>query len=35
MKNGKIAEKGTHDQLMNLKGEYYEMVLAGDDGFSK
>ncbi|ORX85459.1 multidrug resistance protein 1 [Anaeromyces robustus] len=34
MKNGRIIEKGTHEELMNLKKEYYEMVLAGDDGFS-
>jgi len=34
MKNGRIIEKGNHEQLINKKGEYYEMVLAGDDGFS-
>jgi ATP-binding cassette subfamily B protein len=23
--DGKIAEQGTHDDLMRLKGKYYEM----------
>ncbi|OUM64952.1 hypothetical protein PIROE2DRAFT_8095 [Piromyces sp. E2] len=32
MKNGRIIEKGTHEQLMNLKKEYYQMVLVGDNG---
>jgi len=32
MKNGKVAEQGNHEQLMAKKGEYYEMVLAGDGG---
>ncbi|OUM56709.1 hypothetical protein PIROE2DRAFT_18558, partial [Piromyces sp. E2] len=30
MKDGRIIEKGNHDELMSKKGEYYEMVLAGD-----
>ncbi|ORX57903.1 P-loop containing nucleoside triphosphate hydrolase protein [Piromyces finnis] len=30
MKEGHIEEMGTHDQLMYLKGEYYNMVLAGN-----
>jgi len=30
MKDGRIIEKGNHEELMSLKGEYYEMVLAGD-----
>jgi len=30
MKEGKIVEKGNHDELMFKKGEYYEMVLAGN-----
>ena len=34
MKNGRIIEKGTHEQLMSIRKEYYEMVMAGDDGFS-
>ena len=34
MNNGRIIEKGTHEELMNLKKEYYEMVLAGDDGMN-
>jgi len=35
MKNGRIAEMGNHEELMNKKGEYYEMVLAGDGGVHK
>jgi len=34
MKNGRIIEKGTHKELMNLKKEYYEMVLAGETEMS-
>jgi len=34
MNNGRIIEKGTHEELMNLKKEYYEMVLAGDEGIN-
>ncbi|KAL6608846.1 P-loop containing nucleoside triphosphate hydrolase protein [Neocallimastix sp. 'constans'] len=30
MKEGRIEEMGTHDELMHLKGEYYNMVLAGN-----
>ncbi|OUM57471.1 hypothetical protein PIROE2DRAFT_17532 [Piromyces sp. E2] len=30
MRNGRIIEKGNHHELMAKKGEYYEMVLAGD-----
>ncbi|OUM70066.1 hypothetical protein PIROE2DRAFT_1740 [Piromyces sp. E2] len=30
MKDGRIIEKGNHEELMSKKGEYYEMVLAGD-----
>ena len=26
MQGGKIAEKGTHADLLELKGEYYDMV---------
>ncbi|ORY77838.1 P-loop containing nucleoside triphosphate hydrolase protein [Neocallimastix californiae] len=29
MKEGHVAEMGTHEELMAKKGEYYEMVLAG------
>ena len=25
LKNGKISEEGTHEQLMSLQGEYAEM----------
>lgn len=25
---GKVVEEGTHDQLMDLKGEYYHLVTA-------
>ncbi|OUM58712.1 hypothetical protein PIROE2DRAFT_47720 [Piromyces sp. E2] len=32
MKKGRIIEKGNHEELMSKKGEYYEMVLAGDGG---
>jgi len=30
MKDGKIEEMGSHDELMIRKGEYYNMVLAGN-----
>ncbi|OUM65780.1 hypothetical protein PIROE2DRAFT_41336 [Piromyces sp. E2] len=30
MKDGKIVEKGNHEELMIKKGEYYEMVLSGE-----
>ena len=26
MKNNKVVERGTHDQLMELHGEYYNMI---------
>ena len=26
MKDGKIIEEGTHNELMNRQGEYYELV---------
>jgi len=29
-KDGRILEMGNHESLMELKGEYYNMVLAGD-----
>jgi len=32
MKDGSIVEQGNHEELMAKKGEYYEMVLAGDGG---
>ncbi|MBE6494731.1 MAG: ATP-binding cassette domain-containing protein [Methanosphaera stadtmanae] len=32
MREGRIIEMGNHEELMNKKGEYYEMVLAGDGG---
>jgi len=35
MKEGRIIEMGNHEELMNKKGEYYEMVLAGDGGINK
>jgi len=35
MKDGKIVEQGNHEELMAKKGEYYEMVLAGDGGVHK
>lgn len=28
LSNGRVAEKGTHNQLMALKGHYYHLVLA-------
>ena len=28
MDNGQIAEKGTHDELMNLKGNYYRLYVS-------
>ncbi len=28
MSSGEIIERGTHDELMNLKGEYYKMVIS-------
>jgi len=30
MKEGSVAEMGTHDELMAKKGEYYQMVMAGN-----
>lgn len=27
MKNGKIIEEGNHDELVKLKGKYYELVI--------
>jgi ABC-type multidrug transport system fused ATPase/permease subunit len=27
MEDGRVLERGTHDQLMAAKGQYYEMVL--------
>ncbi|ORX45556.1 multidrug resistance protein 1 [Piromyces finnis] len=35
MKEGRIVEQGNHEELMAKKGEYYEMVLAGDGGVHK
>jgi len=35
MKDGRIVEQGNHEELMAKKGEYYEMVLAGDGGVHK
>ncbi|ORX80525.1 p-glyco protein, partial [Anaeromyces robustus] len=29
MKEGRIIETGNHEELMKMKGEYYEMILAG------
>ena len=26
IKEGRVAEKGTHDELINLRGDYYEYV---------
>ncbi|ORX80523.1 P-loop containing nucleoside triphosphate hydrolase protein [Anaeromyces robustus] len=31
MKEGRIIETGNHEELMKMKGEYYEMILAGDN----
>lgn len=28
LSEGKVVEEGTHDQLMDLKGEYYNLVTA-------
>jgi ABC-type transport system involved in cytochrome bd biosynthesis fused ATPase/permease subunit len=27
MEDGRVTERGTHDQLMNARGVYYEMVM--------
>lgn len=27
MEDGRVIERGTHEQLMNARGTYYEMVL--------
>jgi ABC-type multidrug transport system fused ATPase/permease subunit len=35
MKDGRIIEQGNHEELMAKKGEYYDMVLAGDGGVHK
>jgi len=34
-KEGRIIEMGNHEELMEKKGEYYNMVLAGDGGVTK
>eukprot|EP00833_Pecoramyces_ruminatium_P010171 jgi/Orpsp1_1/1184203/evm.model.c7180000088470.1 len=34
-KEGSIIEIGNHEELMETKGEYYNMVVAGDGGISK
>jgi len=34
-KEGRITEMGNHEELMKKKGEYYNMVLAGDGGIPK
>ncbi|ORX76878.1 P-loop containing nucleoside triphosphate hydrolase protein [Anaeromyces robustus] len=34
-KEGRIIEMGNHEELMKIKGEYYNMVLAGDGEISK
>jgi len=34
-KEGRIIEMGNHEDLMKLKGEYYNMVLAGDSEIAK
>jgi len=34
-KEGRIIEMGNHDELMEMKGEYYNMVLAGDSSVEK
>jgi len=34
-KEGRIIEMGNHEELMNMKGEYYNMVLAGDGSIAK
>lgn len=34
-REGRIIEMGNHDELMNMKGEYYNMVLAGDGSIAK
>ncbi|OUM68100.1 hypothetical protein PIROE2DRAFT_4235 [Piromyces sp. E2] len=34
-REGRIIEMGNHEELMNLKGEYYNMVLAGDGSIAK
>lgn len=31
MDNGRIAERGTHDQLMELKGSYYRLYISQND----
>ncbi|ORX47670.1 multidrug resistance protein 1 [Piromyces finnis] len=32
MREGRIVEKGNHQELLKKKGDYYEMILAGDNG---
>jgi ABC-type multidrug transport system fused ATPase/permease subunit len=27
MENGRVIERGNHEQLMNARGDYYRMVL--------
>jgi len=35
VKDGRIVEQGNHEELMNKKGDYYEMVLIDEDGVHK
>ncbi|ORX76879.1 P-loop containing nucleoside triphosphate hydrolase protein [Anaeromyces robustus] len=34
-RDGRIIEMGNHEELMEKKGEYYKMVLAGDSSIAK
>lgn len=33
IENGKIIESGTHDELMNMKGKYYEMFISQGENY--
>lgn len=35
LRNGKIIERGSHDQLMNVKGHYYDMYMRQAENYAE